>query len=312
MVRSRLFPQSRSRTRLVQFEKTNRVFSQNNARYFLEVADSKLEEIDRLIAGLNLQANKENILGVLRGAIESGFMSPNDLVDALSKIDGFQLSTGIEFVDGSWNGSDNSAKIEDLLDRRVLLGGTTNIDGVEFVNDTGGSMTVRTCREYRAAKAAGYYALTTFAMKMEAFLGAANAVLEVVSCAQIPVVSYVRSPHKGVADLNLFPAEILPTLSPDGEAEIRALGDVTLQELVLSGKVSIIDVSSTRLTAAFDGVGMSIRELLRADFNGDGIEEILVQYYVFAIGGTLGLSSIGVLNRSGPVELFKYESWPPR
>jgi len=41
-------------------------------------------------------------------------------------------------------------------------------------------------------------------------------------------------------------------------------------------------------------------ELLRADLDEDGIEDLLIQHYTYAVGGTLGYGSIGVLRRTGP------------
>ncbi len=293
-------------------KKTNRVFSQANARYFLEIAEGKLDTIDRLVPALELQTLKEILIAAVQAATESGTIDFGDLIEEVSKVKDFPLSTQIEFADGEWDGGQCSGEIEKLLDRPILFGGVTSIDGVEFVNETGGTMVIRTCREYRAARTAGYYARTTLAMKMEAFVSVANAVLEAASGAQLPAISYFRSPHAGVADLNLLPAGVLPAISPDGATRIASLGNATLRDLALSGEVSIIDVSSNRLNVAFEGLGMVLKELLRADLDGDGVEEILVQYYIYAIGGTLGISSIGLLRRSGPEALMNYESWAPR
>jgi hypothetical protein len=297
--------------RLCNSRKTSRVFSEANSRYFLEIAEGKLDAVERFVSALALQTARESLIAAAKAAIESGNIDPAELIDAISKVNDISLSTQIEFADGEWDGKGPPAEIERLLDRPVLLGGTTSIDGVEFVNDSGGSMVIRTCREYRAAKATGYYARTTFAMKMEAFLSAANAVLETASHAQVPSISYIKSPHVGVADLNLLPASILPLICPDGAAGVAALGKATLQDLAHSGKISVVDVSSTILNIEFGGVGMVLRELLRADLDGDGEEEMLIQYYIYAIGGTLGVSFIGVLRRLGPEAPFEFEPWDP-
>ena len=63
------------------------------------------------------------------------------------------LSARLEFFDGSMEGKVRLESIDALLDKPMLLGCTTDIDGIEFVNDSGRSVTVRTCREYRAARA---------------------------------------------------------------------------------------------------------------------------------------------------------------
>jgi hypothetical protein len=49
-----------------------------------------------------------------------------------------------------------------------------------------------------------------------------------------------------------------------------------------------------------------LKELLRADIDGDGIEEILIQYYTYAVGGTFGYGFVGTLHRSGPDAMFEF------
>jgi hypothetical protein len=296
----------------VQSQKTNQLFSESNARYFLEIAKGKLGAIERLNSALELQAKKEELLGVVKAGLESGNLVMEDIAKAATRINGFSLSKQIEFQKGPWTDQDNSAEIEELLDRPILFGGSKYIDGIEFVNDYGSSSIIRTCREYRLAKEAGYFAPTTFAMKMEAYLSAASAVLDAISRAQLPAISYLKSPHVGVADLNLLPKDVLSKFGPDHTATIEDLGYVTLRELALSGKISIIDVSSTRLDIVFSGLGTVLIELLRADLDGDGLEEILIQHYTYAVGGSLGFSFICMLRRKNQGALFECESWPPR
>jgi hypothetical protein len=286
--------------------KRDKIFDESSARYYLKIAEDKIEAINRLISGLQLQAAKDSILASVRCAFDSGNVNLLDLMSAVSNVKGFPLSTRIEFVDGEWNGDDLAGNVDGLLDRQILFGETLSIDGVEFINASGSSIVIRTCREYRAARAAGYYAYTTFAMEMEAFLEAADAVLDAVSLARLPVISYLSNPHVGVADINLLPIGLLPWIGPEYEEMIAGIKALTLKELNLSGEISIIDVSSTHLHFEFRGCGAVIRELLRADLDGDGLEEILIQYYIYAIGGTFGASMIGTLRRPYQDGLFEY------
>jgi hypothetical protein len=153
------------------------LFNPATARFFLDIASRKEAAILRQIDSLKLQDRKERILVVLQNALETGSISMADISDVQSNGGAFSLSAGLEFFDGSMEGKVRAESIDELLDKPLMFGGTTDIDGIEFVNDSGHSMTIRTCREYRAARAAKYYALTTFAMKMEAFLSSADAIL---------------------------------------------------------------------------------------------------------------------------------------
>jgi hypothetical protein len=66
--------------------------------------------------------------------------------------------------------------------------------------------------------------------------------------------------------------------------------------------------SSKILTLRYGGFRQSFWEAGRADFNGDGIEDILVLTGGRADGGTLGYSDYFVLTRtspSGPLKLIE-------
>ncbi len=52
------------------------------------------------------------------------------------------------------------------------------------------------------------------------------------------------------------------------------------------------------------------KELLRADFSGNGYEEILCMLGQQAIGGTLGFSSVILLQKHSPDDLVTYVYYP--
>jgi hypothetical protein len=52
-------------------------------------------------------------------------------------------------------------------------------------------------------------------------------------------------------------------------------------------------------------MGQHLVEVARADFDGDGIEEILLFEYCYATHGTLGFGGVTILRRRGPNALFE-------
>ena len=284
--------------------KSSQVLHPVRARYFLDVATGKETTVRRYIQALVLQSQKEQVLAAVQAAFETGTITMREVVALDSEREAFPLTQNLEFVDGSTEGSVRPEEIEKLLDKPVLIGGTSSIDGLEYVRDSGQCMIVRTCREYRAAIASGYYPLTNFAIKMTAFLDAANAIIDAVSKAQVPTVSFVSTPFVGVADLRLLPKDVLPFIGPDMEAEFDNLQVRSLADLASNGQLRIISMSSTRLQIEWNGAGAVLTELLRADLDGDDIEELLVQHYTYAVGGTLGFGQVGTLRRIGPDEMF--------
>lgn len=286
--------------------KSGQLFNAATARFYLDIASRKEAAVLRQIDSLKLQDRKERILVTLRNALDTGSVSMADLSAIQSNIRSFSLSVELEFFDGSVEGELRKESIDALLDKPILFGSTRDIDGIEFVNDSGSSMTIRTCREFRVARAAGFYPLTNFALKMQAFLTSADAILDAVTRAEVPSLSFVSNPSVGVADIQLLPKDVLPTIGPDHDRRIGELKECSLQELARTRSLKIVDVSSTRLVFEWEGAGAMLRELLRADLDRDGVEEILVEHYTYAVGGTLGFGSIGMLRRSGADKMFEY------
>lgn len=212
------------------------------------------------------------------------------------------------FADGSDVATVNQHDIESLLDKPILIGGNAEF-AAEFVSANGSKMVVHTCREYRAAQAGKYYADTTYDIKSEAFLKTASAILDAVARAAVPAISYVNDPYCGVADLQLLPKEILPMLASDDEDEVVAMEETSLSQLAQNGKIEIMNVSSKRIHFRWKGCGAVLSELLRADLDGDGSEEILVQYYMYAVGGTHGHGDVLMLRRTGPEQTFDVTPW---
>jgi hypothetical protein len=274
----------------------------------LERAAAKEGTVLVCIEKMKLQMQKENLLATLALGLEAGNVHISDVMGMFRDSAAFPLTSSIKFADQSEISEVAQHDIEVLLDKPILIGGRSEFSA-ELVNSSGSKMTVRTCREYRAALAAKYYADTTYDIKSEAFLKAADAVLAAVARAQPATVSYVSNPYCGVADLDLLPKELLPALSTDDTAAIGAMTQSSLAELVVKKEIEVTSVSSRHLSFSWKGMGVILSELLRADIDGDGIEELLVQYYKHALGGTFGYGEIGILTRRGPDQRFVFSSW---
>jgi hypothetical protein len=289
--------------------KTDLVFQPARLRYFLEIAESKIDAVRRLIPGLELQAAKERLLALVRSALEAGNVVFSDLVGVATKSKGFPLTTRIEFESGDWDGSTDPQEIGTLLDKPVSIGSSPNSDGVRFVSANGGTMVVRTCREFRAAIAALFRPADNMQLRMSLFLMRASALLEAASRARLATVSYINSPHVGLADLDLLPGYLLPWVSDEQKQRIEELSTSSLLSLLSAGEISIRSISSNHLDIVVGDLGVSLQELIRADLDADGNEEILAQHTIYATQGTFRHYTIGLLRRFEPDGRLAYEDW---
>jgi hypothetical protein len=75
----------------------------------------------------------------------------------------------------------------------------------------------------------------------------------------------------------------------------------------------VYSAGSFEIDVEFDGTSVAIREMMRADLDGDGCEDLLVSIYVRVLGGTFGEGQPpAVLARRGPSDLFALTTPLPR
>lgn len=272
--------------------------------YYLGVADKAASKIPTILKQEKSRNTRELLLSQLSEAIMLGQITLMDIHNENKHLppDVLKLSKPLAFADGV-ESEIAPEQVEKFLDRPVLIGGNP-AHYAEFRNANDQKMTVRTCREYRAALAAGFYTRTTYDIKSEAFLKTANAILTAAETVRVPHISNIKNPFKGVADLDIIPVEILPCISPESEHQIEKLAGQSLRDVLERGEITIRGISSHELSVEWNGLGLLMREVCRADMDGDGVEDILCECYSWAIEGTLGFGWTTILSRLGPDVLF--------
>lgn len=249
--------------------KRDQVFNESTARYFLAIAEQKYEAITNLASKLELEASLEKLLTLVQSALRSGDVEMAQLLDAATNTSGFPLHTTIEFESGVWDVRADPGQVDKLLDEPVTLWAENGRVGVAFKNENGDEISVRTCREYRTAVSSGFYPSDNTQLKMSFLLVTASAILEAAARAKLAAVSHFRSLRKSVMGA---------------------------------------DKEDPQLTKP-DGLELSLTELMRADFDGDGIEEILVLQRIYATAGTFRALEIGLLRKAHPQSEIEYSTW---
>jgi hypothetical protein len=295
--------------RICNSKKRDRVFSEANARFFLEIADQKLRSIEDLIPKLELEASRDMLLALVRSALQSGNADLGDILDAASKTDKFPLNATVHFESGSWEVVADSEKINRLFDEPVDLHVQGKERGVRFTDGKGSEISISTCREYRAAIAAGYYPSDNTNLKVSFALATTSAILEAALRARLAPISHMRSPRHGMTNFRLLPATLAPTKRLDRSDIVSQSGCTTIQELVEAGSISAKILSDTKVEIECQDHGVALTELMRADFDDDGVEEILIKVHSYINFASFRSLSIGLLRKKDAVSLFEYQSW---
>jgi 5-methylcytosine-specific restriction endonuclease McrA len=295
--------------RICNSRKRDRVFNEANARYFLEIADQKLRSIEDLIPKLELEASRDMLLALVRSALQSGNADLGDILDAASNTHKFPLNVTVNFESGSWEVVADSEQINRLFDEPVDLHVEGKERGVRFTDGKGSDISISTCREYKAAIAAGYYPSDNSSLKVSFALATTSAILEAASHARLAPISYIRSPRHGMTDFSLLPATLAPTKCLDGSDIVSQSGSTTIQELVEAGSISATILSDTKVEIECQDQGVALTELMRADFDDDGVDEVLIEVHSYIKFATFRSLNIGLLRKKDTVSLFEYQSW---
>ncbi len=153
---------------------------------------------------------------------------------------------------------------------------------------------VKTLRDFLYAKDNGYYSNTTIDIREESYLDSMITVLNLLENARNNF--YKPTKVKFIDLIQSLPATLLDFFTPpDEESELKgkSIKDLLKKNRVQINKDSLDGIFVELLEDSFDSesclhhkAGSLFSQLYRADFNGDGKEEILFTVHCFS-GGTL-------------------------
>lgn len=197
-------------------------------------------------------------------------------------------------------GSVRKSEIDSLLARRVYLGGNVGDEygkyGLGFIYAEG-KLPAFSCQEWAQSRAAGLNDnFNTYERTMESFFIETCSILLALKDARPPKLSFITNPEVGLANLNLLPVNLLNELSGEDEEELNKLTarGVRISNLVAKREVKVLQKTTTSAVLQYDfdpetkkySSEMHLEEKGRADFDGDGIEDIFISSADYATEGT--------------------------
>lgn len=290
----------------MNLQKSSIVFEPSHARYFLGIAAARKPEVVEEIAKIERARKRGKAIVMLQQTLETGKLKPEEVAKILQDHIGdpdeiFELLEAMTLPDSTELRSVARTDLEDLRDQPVNIVPSQGLDGVELTGPNGEKRSFRTCREYDAAMGEGYYAFTTFDMKMATRFEHRCGLLAGLQRAKPPTQSFVSRPRVSILDLDLLPYSFFPVM-PKHEDDANTK---SYQDLVDAGNLIVRRVRGNLLKIEErEGMGQLLIEVVRADFNGDGIEDILLFEYCYATHGTMGFGGVRLITRLAADEKF--------
>jgi hypothetical protein len=126
--------------------------------------------------------------------------------------------------------------------------------------------------------------------------------LTALETASTPERSFISEPRAGVTDLHLLPFSLFPQIGDTKEED----GTCSYQKKVDEHCLVVKRLKQNALVIEEpEGMGQQLIEVARADFDGDGVEDILLFEYCYATDGTLGFGGITIITRKNAGAMFE-------
>jgi len=271
--------------------KNGLLFETNSMLFYLNIARSKKKRVIECLEKIHRRNKKGKATIYLLQCLDRGILSEEDFSSILEKHSDspqeiFNLIEAIEFEDRADVKAVSKGDLDFFRGLPVKMGQNKHISDLDLWSDSLGKIHVRTCKEYEDAIACGYYPRTNFDIKMSVFFKHQCGLLQALKKATIPTVSYIDSPRRGILDLDLLPFTFFPYI---GELSGEYKGNASYQDKINAKEILIKNVSQNTIRIEEpEGMGQFLAEVVRADFNGDGIEDILLYEGCYATCSGLG------------------------
>ena len=293
--------------RRCNLQKKGQILQKSRALHFLSIAESRYDKACKIEFELKEQAKKDKFTVLLQIALDEERISREQLNSLVTRYNEsqniFEVLSAFPFVDSELKGFLSSTDIDSLYDRPILPRryGLDKLNMGRKTSDEEEKIEVRTCREWAEAVRDGYYTLTTYDIKEETYFKRVYALVIALAKAKVPKFSFISEQRVSIANFDLLPVTLLQALSGDDVEELQCFESegIHISDLIEQGRVKVVSSSPLSLTLHYNYMGLYLNEILRADLNDDGVEDLLLGSYSWALEGTFGAGGTVALTRLG-------------
>jgi hypothetical protein len=290
--------------------KIDHLLSPERAALILTQVEARLLKVNRLKVRYQKQANDDDVMLGVSVALEKGLISPAEVGNILRRYEAGDLEVNLyrslQFVGGVSVAALRRSQVDRLFDEPVAMLNSQPAR-LDLEHTDGRTREIRTTGEYRDAIAQGFIPTCHATAKFATLFDLPLAVFTAMDRAQPARVSFIREPRTGIIDLKYMPVSMLPR----GEISEEDGDCKTLEEIQSNGKLKVVSSTSHSLHIEYAYFSRIIVEIMRADLDEDGTEDILVYWYDSSLQGTYGDGGTFVLTRrTADAPFERLSSWP--
>jgi len=284
--------------------KNGTIFEKSTILFYIQLSKEKQKALASEIELIRNKKNKGTIFAKVQAALANGLISHDEMAELLKTAKENQWSSKsvdllneIDYIDGVIQTFYLNGDYDWLANKPIPN------NQIDMVNDEGLLRSPITLKEFNQAKIDGYYPKTNADIRNASGFTFLESFLKALTNAAIPKISFIEEPRITVQDLEY----LSPSILMDTEDKLKPYIEKgsSVQDLINEGLVKVTDPFQYEISLQYDNFEVSLREHFRADFNNDGIEDIFVQTWTNAVGGSLGFGDTIILTRYSNKHLFE-------
>ncbi|ADD67547.1 conserved hypothetical protein [Denitrovibrio acetiphilus DSM 12809] len=262
--------------------------------FFINLAIEKKPIIENNIKKLQEMASRSKFIMSIKQAFERDIITEQKMNELITLFDSkpndaFNILVELEFKNKVVFNKVSKNEINELLNMPLdtidKLFRTKDGKKEEYV--------IQTCNDYFKALENGFYPFTTYDMARTTHLEQKCGLLKAIQDARLPLTSYISEPKKSILDTNLLSFNFFPWIA---ENSSRPIYRETYSDMIKRGEAKVISTTSHSITIEHAGLRQSLTEVMRADFDNDGIEDILLFESYHVTQGTFGYGEIRIIS----------------
>lgn len=276
--------------------KSGAIFEKRTTLFYIQLSKEKQNTLASEIESIRNKKNKGTIFAKVQAALANGLISHYEMSEILKTAKENQWSSKsvdllneIDYIEGVIQTFYLNGDYDWLVNKPIPD------NQIDMVNDEGRMRSPITLKEFNQAIVEGYYPKTNADMRNASGFTFLESFLKALTNAAIPKISFIEEPRITVQDLKYLSPSILMDMEDKLKSYIEK--GCSVQDLINEGLVKVTDPFQYEVSLEYDNFVVSLREHFRADFNNDGIEDIFVQTWTNAVGGSLGFGHTIILTR---------------
>ena len=279
--------------------KSDILANSTSIHFWLMLTKQNLHKVEKEIKRIKKNANFEKITSAVECGLEYDELNIKELyfyiheqflrrTITLNNPILFQKTSINKFIIGQSN---------DDVDN-LIIEMPEGIYGLKLVNESNESTIVYTLKEWRTATNNGFYAFSSYDIKMSSYFSFLDGLLVSIENAKNAKHSFVDGVY--LSDIDKLSSNIFRHF----QIEDKFDENVSLKELNDNEKIKVTIISESKILIESESERLLLEEQYRADITRDGYKDIFIKGGFSLIGGTLGFGFTMILSRNNENSLI--------